>query len=157
MGSDCSQSGQRYMQGFCKRPSSPAKPVAPLLPFLMELFELLCGYLGLEGFSPALFCYFYFSKTFYFSPHHLCSSVAWRASVFLMKRWSFFFFKCFSPGLDDWHLLSFSVCLLPKIQRNFGIIFSPSLEAQCGPASPCPNFPSLSSFPKPFSTAAIIF
>lgn len=68
-----------------------------------------------------------------------------------------YFFKCFSPGLDDWHLLSFSVCLLPKIRRNFGIIFSPFLKAQCGPTSPWPSFPYLSSFPKPLSTPCYTF
>lgn len=63
-----------------------------------------------------------------------------------------FFLKCFSVSLDDWHLSPFSLCLLPGISRDLGIIFSLLLEAQGGLTSffPfCPHISCLSAFPKP--------
>ena len=83
-----------------------------------------------------------FSFQKHFTPPHLCLSVALKASVVLMRCWCFFFFKCFSAGLDNWHSLSF-FCLFSawNIKEPWSSFLS-SLP-QCG-LTPFPLSPPIS-------------
>ena len=84
----------------------------------MELFECPFGYLGFKDFLSALLGYFFISKTYHFTPPHLCFSVAPKESKYGFNEvlmLLFFFLSVFQQAWIIGIHYHFSVCFLPGI------------------------------------------